>query len=107
MPADQTVPNRTEIYRLTLYVTDHTLRSRQAIAQLQRLCGEQVPHRYELEVVDVLKCPEEARARHILATPTVIRELPHPIRRIIGDLADIDKVLAGLAIHPKNHDKGN
>ena len=96
-----------EKYRLTLYVTDHTLRSRQAIAQLHRLCEEQFPHRYELEVVDVLECPEEARDRHILATPTVIRELPHPIRRIVGDLADVDKVLAGLAIHPKKRDEGN
>ena len=95
-----------EKYRLTLYVTDHTLRSRQAIAQLHRLCEEQFPHRYELEVVDVLECPELARDQHILATPTVVRELPHPIRRIIGDLADIDKVLAGLAIHPRIRDKG-
>lgn len=87
-------------YRLKLYVTDHTLRSRQALAQLQRLCDEQLPDRYELEVVDVLNSPEEARAQHILATPTVVRELPHPIRRIIGDLADIEKVLAGLAIDP-------
>lgn len=95
-----------EKYRLTLYVTDHTLRSRQALAQLHRLCEEQVPHRYELAVVDVLERTEEARARHILATPTVIRELPHPIRRIVGDLADIDKVLAGLDIRPqKDEDK--
>lgn len=87
-------------YRLKLYVTDHTLRSRQALAQLRRLCDEQFPCDYELEVVDVLEHPAEARAERILATPTVVRELPHPIRRIIGDLADIDKVLDGLAIHP-------
>ncbi len=87
-------------YRLKLYVTDHTLRSRQALAQLRRLCEEQLPDRYELEVVDVLTCPEEAKAHRILATPTVEKVLPHPIRRIIGDLADIEKVLAGLALHP-------
>jgi circadian clock protein KaiB len=86
-------------YQLRLYVTDHTLRSRQALAQLQRLCDEQIPDRYELEVVDVLTCPDEAKTHHILATPTVEKLLPHPIRRIIGDLADIEKVLAGLAIH--------
>lgn len=95
-----------EKYRLKLYVTDHTLRSRQALAQLQRLCEDQFPHRYELEVVDVLEYPAEARAQRILATPTVVRELPHPIRRIIGDLADVDKVLAGLALHPECSDKG-
>lgn len=87
-------------YLLKLYVTDHTLRSRQALAHLRRICEEQLPHRYELEVVDVLVSTEEARAQRILATPTVVRELPHPIRRIIGDLADMEKVLAGLSIHP-------
>lgn len=95
-----------DIVRLTLYVTDHTLRSRQAIAQLERICAEQLPQRYDLEVVDVLEHAAEARARHILATPTVIRELPHPMRRIIGDLADMDKVLAGLAIHPRKREEG-
>jgi circadian clock protein KaiB len=70
------------------------------LAQLKSLCDAQLPDRYELEVVDVLACPEEARLHRILATPTVERILPHPIRRIIGDLADIDKVLAGLALHP-------
>lgn len=87
-------------YRLKLYVTDHTLRSRQALAQLRRLCEEQFPHDYELEVVDVLDHPDEAAAQRILATPTVVRELPHPIRRIVGDLADMGKVLAGLALQP-------
>lgn len=91
--------NHDEKFRLKLYVTDHTLRSRQALAQLQRLCEDEFPHRYELEVVDVLEHPAEARAQRILATPTVVRELPHPIRRIIGDLADVDKVLAGLALY--------
>ena len=87
-------------YRLKLYVTDHTLRSRQALAQLRRLCDEQFPDQYELEVVDVLDHPDEAAAHRILATPTVVRELPHTIRRIIGDLSDVEKVLAGLAMHP-------
>jgi circadian clock protein KaiB len=92
-------------YRLKLYVTDHTLRSRQALAQLTRLCDEQLPDRYELEVVDVLTCPEDARVHRILATPTVEKVLPHPMRRIIGDLADIEKVLAGLDIHPVKTEK--
>lgn len=87
-------------YRLKLYVTDHTLRSRQAVVQLRRLCEEQFSGDYELEVVDVLEHPSEAAADRILATPTVVRELPHPIRRIIGDLSDIEKVLAGLALVP-------
>lgn len=94
-------------YRLKLYVTDHTLRSRQALVQLRKLCDEQFPHDYELEVIDVLEHPEEAAAKRILATPTVERELPHPIRRIIGDLADVEKVLAGLALQPANASLGS
>jgi circadian clock protein KaiB len=88
-------------------VTDHTLRSRQALVQLRKLCDEQFPDDYELEVVDVLERPEEAAAHRILATPTVERVLPHPIRRIIGDLADVEKVLAGLALHPAASMAGN
>jgi circadian clock protein KaiB len=94
-------------YRLKLYVTDHTLRSRQALVQLRKLCDEQFPDDYELEVVDVLERPEEAAAHRILATPTVERVLPHPIRRIIGDLADVEKVLAGLALQPVTSLAGN
>jgi circadian clock protein KaiB len=93
-------------YRLKLYVTDHTLRSRQALIQLRKLCDEQFPGEYELEVIDVIERPDEAAAQRILATPTVIRELPHPMRRIIGDLADMDKVLGGLALLPLNTAKG-
>jgi circadian clock protein KaiB len=93
-------------YQLRLYVTDHTLRSRQALAQLRSLCDEQLPDRYELEVVDVLTRPEVARAHRILATPTVEKLLPHPMRRIIGDLADIEKVLAGLELHPVKRESG-
>lgn len=93
-------------YRLRLYITDHTLRSRQALAQLRKLCEEQFPHEYELEVVDVLERPAEAAAHHVRATPTVERELPHPIRRIVGDLSDVDRVLAGLDLHPVDCERG-
>jgi circadian clock protein KaiB len=92
-------------YQLRLYVTDHTLRSRQALAQLKALCDEQLPDRYDLEVVDVLTSPAEAKAHRILATPTVEKLLPHPMRRIIGDLADIEKVLTGLELRPVKREK--
>jgi circadian clock protein KaiB len=92
-------------YRFKLYVTDHTLRSRQALAQLRKLCDEQFPQQYELEVVDVLEHPDEAAAQHIFATPTVVRERPLPIRRVIGDLSDMGKVLAGLALPPAKSPK--
>ena len=83
-------------YVLSLYITGHTARSDQAIASLRRICNEQLLDRYRLVVIDVLERPQLAEDEKILATPTLIRVLPPPMRRIIGDLSDIDKVLIGL-----------
>jgi circadian clock protein KaiB len=81
---------------LTLYVTGQTPRSQRAIASLRSLCEQELKGRYELTVIDVLEHPQLAEDQKILATPTVIRELPPPIRRIIGDLSDAERVLLGL-----------
>ena len=81
---------------LKLYVTGRTPRSERAIATLQRICEEQLADVYELEVIDVLENPQLAEDEKILATPTLIKTLPPPIRRVIGDLSDTDKVLLGL-----------
>lgn len=83
-------------FLLKLYVTGQTTRSRQAITNLKRLCDRELDGRYEMVVIDVLERPQLAEDEKILATPTVVKELPTPIRRIIGDLSDIDKVLLGL-----------
>ena len=72
-----------------------TPRSQQAIANLRRICEEELSGRYELVVIDVLERPQLAEDEKILATPTVVKELPHPIRRIIGDLSDSERVLLG------------
>lgn len=83
-------------YKLTLYVTGATQRSERAIANLRSICETQLEGEFELNVIDVLEHPQLAESEKILATPTLIRELPQPIRRIIGDLSDTEKVLLGL-----------
>lgn len=85
-----------ERYLLKLYVTGQTPRSARAITNLRRLCEEELGGRYEMVVIDVLERPQLAEDEKILATPTVVKELPLPIRRIIGDLSDSERVLLGL-----------
>ncbi len=81
---------------IKLYVTGQTPRSRTAIENLRTLCEKQLGGEYELIVIDVLERPQLAEDEKILATPTVIKELPLPVRRIIGDLSDSERVLIGL-----------
>lgn len=83
-------------YILKLYVTGQTPRTERAIANLRRLCEEELDSCYELVVIDVLDNPQLAEDERILATPTLIKQLPPPLRRVIGDLSDKDKVLLGL-----------
>lgn len=87
-------------YIIKLYVTGRTPRSEQAIVNLRRICDEELSGRYELVVIDVLERPQLAEDEKILATPTVVKELPAPIRRIIGDLSDSERVLLGLDLRP-------
>lgn len=81
---------------LKLFVTGQTIRSGRAIANLRRICEESLGTEYELTIVDVLERPQLAEDERILATPTLIRESPLPVRRIIGDLSDTKQVLLGL-----------
>lgn len=83
-------------YHLRLYVTGATPRSLQAIESLKQLCEEHLKGRYELTVVDMYQQPELARKEQILAAPTLIKLLPLPLRRLIGDMTQTDRVLAGL-----------
>jgi len=85
---------------LKLYVTGQTARSRQAILNLRTICEAAMNGRYDLVVIDVLEHPELAEEAKILATPTVVKEQPPPLRRIIGDLSDSKSVLAGLGLSP-------
>jgi circadian clock protein KaiB len=81
-------------------VAGKTVRSEQAIANLRRICREELDGRYELEIIDVVESPEKAEEDRILATPTLIKQLPPPLRRVIGDLSDKEKVLLGLEVLP-------
>ncbi len=86
-------------YLLKLYVTGQTPRSLRAIANLRALCEQELRGQYDLFVIDVLERPQLAEDEKILATPTVVKELPVPMRRIIGDLSDSESVLLGLDLH--------
>ncbi len=85
-------------YTLKLYVAGNTPRSERAIQNLRRLCEEALAGQYHMVVIDVLERPQLAEDEKILATPTLIKHLPPPLRRIIGDLSDTEKVLLGLDI---------
>jgi circadian clock protein KaiB len=90
---------------LKLYVTGHTTRTRTAIANLRRLCREELDGKCEIQVIDVLQEPQLAEEERILATPTLIKTLPPPVRRVIGDLSDSEKVLLGLDIQIPDDDE--
>jgi circadian clock protein KaiB len=94
-------------YLLKLYVTGTTARSDAAIRNLKRICKDELNDCYELEVIDVIKRPDLAEKDRILATPTLVKQLPPPLRRVIGDLSDKDKVLLGLEVREKPSDSGN
>ena len=87
---------------LKLYVTGTSPRTRQAIENLQRICEQDLQGRYQLDIVDVLEHPQAAEDDRILATPTLIKRLPPPLRRVIGDLSDKEKVVFGLEVRPLN-----
>ena len=89
-----------EVWQLRLYVAGQTTKSMTAFANLKRICEEYHPGKYNIEVVDLLKDPALARGDQILAIPTLVRKLPQPIRKIIGDLSDTERVLVGLDIRP-------
>ncbi len=86
---------------LRLYVTGLTNRSTQAINTVKDLCEKELQGRYELEIVDVTKRPDLAKAENIVAAPTLVKELPLPLRRLIGDLSDTERVLVGLDLRPR------
>ncbi len=87
-----------ETWDLRLYVTDQSPNSVRAIQNLRRLCEEHVPGRYRIEVVDLRENPRLAADDQILAVPTVVRKLPEPVRKFVGDLSDTEKLLVGLQL---------
>lgn len=83
-------------YLLRLFITGRTAKSERCIANLQAICEKELNGEYELEIIDVLERPQLAEDEKILATPALIKKLPPPVRRLIGDLSDTEKVLLGL-----------
>ncbi|ACK67877.1 KaiB domain protein [Rippkaea orientalis PCC 8801] len=81
---------------LKLYITGNTINSQRAIANLLRICQEELDDHYTVEIIDVLEQPQKAEVEKILVTPTLIKELPPPLQRIIGDMSNTQKVLLGL-----------
>jgi circadian clock protein KaiB len=89
-----------EQWRLRLYVAGQTAKSMTAFANLKKICEEHLCGQYSIEVVDLLENPQLAQGDQILAIPTLVRKLPEPIRKIIGDLSNTERVLVGLDIRP-------
>jgi len=87
---------------LRLYVAGQTPKSLVALANLQRLCEDHLKGRYTIEVIDLAQTPQLAKNDQILALPTLVRKLPEPVRKIIGDLSNTERTLVGLDIRPRN-----
>lgn len=92
--------SKEEIYELRLYVAGQTPKSVTAFSNLKKYCEEYLKGRYKIEVIDLLKNPQLAEGDQILAIPTLVRKVPVPIRKIIGDLSNEERVLVGLDIRP-------
>ncbi len=89
-------------YVLRLYITGLTPRSTRAIENIREICDKHLKGRYELEIVDLYQNPQLAQGEQIIAAPTLIKKLPAPLRRLVGDLSDTERVLLGLDLRPKS-----
>ena len=94
-------PNDDERWDLRLYVAGQTPKSVAAFANLKKICEEHVPGRYHIEVIDLLVNPQLARGDEIVAIPTLVRRLPEPLRKIIGDLSNVERTVVGLQLRPR------
>ena len=100
-PATQ-APNGDEgVIELRLYIAGQTRKSIAALTNLRRICDEHLAGRYRVEIIDLMENPQQAQHDQIVAIPTLVRRLPEPIRRIIGDLSNSERVLVGLEVEPK------
>jgi circadian clock protein KaiB len=95
---------RVEPFQLRLYVAGQTPKSLRAFANLKKLCEEHLHDRYRIEVIDLVENPHLAKGDQILAIPTLVRKLPEPLRKIIGDLSNTERVLVGLDLRSPEED---
>lgn len=98
-PARKTTPSKAWILRL--YVAGQSARSSAALRNLEAICEQHLPGRYRIELIDLLKQPQLARGDQIVAVPTLVRHLPPPMKKIIGDLSNEERVLVGLDLRPR------
>ncbi len=98
--SDTTEDRDESVYLLRLYVAGQTAKSIAAFANLKRICEEHLQGKYRIEVIDLLQNPALAQGDQILALPTLVRRLPPPVKKIIGDLSNTERVLVGLDIRP-------
>ena len=89
------------VWELRLYVAGQTPKSIEAFANLKKICKEHLDGAYRIEVIDLLKNPQLAKGDQILAIPTLVRKLPEPVKKIIGDLSNTERVLVGLDVRPE------
>jgi circadian clock protein KaiB len=99
--AEATPTAERETWDLRLYVAGQTAKSVTAFANLTRICEQHLPGKYRIEVVDLLAHPQLARGDEIIAIPTLVRKLPEPIRKIVGDLSNTERTLVGLQLRPR------
>ena len=90
-----------DIWNLRLYVAGQTPKSIAAFANLKKICGDHIHCKYNIEVIDLFQNPQLAKGDQILAVPTLVRKLPVPVRKIIGDLSNTERVLVGLDLRPE------
>lgn len=95
---DQNERNETDHWNLRLYIAGQTPRSRIALVNLKKICEEYIENKYTIEVIDLFESPQMAKNDQIFAVPTLVRTLPEPIKKIIGDLSNTERVLVGLDI---------
>ena len=93
-------PAQPDTFRLRLYVAGQTPRSLAAFSNLRKICETHLAGRYEIEVIDLLEHPQLAHGDEIVAVPTLVRKLPEPMKKLIGDLSDTERVLVGLQLLP-------
>ncbi len=90
-----------DYFQLRLYVAGQTPKSLEAFANLKKICEDHLQGRYRIEVIDLVENPQLAKGDQILAIPTLVRKLPQPLRKIIGDLSNTERVLVGLDLRPR------
>jgi circadian clock protein KaiB len=96
------VPVVDEVWHLRLYVAGQSPKSLQALANLKMLCEEHLGDNYDIEIIDLIEHPSRACSDDILAIPTLVRRLPSPLRKVIGDLSNTERVLVGLQLRPES-----